>query len=125
MSGGFELDFVYFETRLGWILVVTTEAGVSMVEFLGPAKPSSEKIESIIRKENPEAIPRGAIESSLAVKVMKHIVNYLQKRTPLPDIPIDVRKGTDFERGVWRAISAIPFGETRSYKQVAAAVGRP
>ncbi|HVB05178.1 MAG TPA: methylated-DNA--[protein]-cysteine S-methyltransferase [Acidimicrobiales bacterium] len=33
--------------------------------------------------------------------------------------------GTDFQRTVWRALAAIPYGETRSYGEIAAAVGRP
>jgi O-6-methylguanine DNA methyltransferase len=35
------------------------------------------------------------------------------------------QKGTEFQRAVWRAIAEIPFGETASYKQIAARVGRP
>lgn len=34
------------------------------------------------------------------------------------------QKGTEFQRAVWRAIAEIPFGETASYKQIAARVGR-
>lgn len=40
------------------------------------------------------------------------------------DLPLDFR-GTDFQRAVWGALLAIPFGETRSYAQVARAIGRP
>ena len=38
--------------------------------------------------------------------------------------PIDV-SGTAFEHQVWRALRAIPYGEVRSYQQVAQAIGRP
>jgi methylated-DNA-[protein]-cysteine S-methyltransferase len=34
-------------------------------------------------------------------------------------------EGTDFQREVWKQLSTIPFGDTRSYAQVAAAIGRP
>jgi methylated-DNA-[protein]-cysteine S-methyltransferase len=34
-------------------------------------------------------------------------------------------EGTEFQRAVWRALVEIPFGETRSYAQLAAAMGRP
>jgi methylated-DNA-[protein]-cysteine S-methyltransferase len=34
-------------------------------------------------------------------------------------------EGTDFERRVWQALAAIPYGETRSYRDVAGAIGRP
>jgi methylated-DNA-[protein]-cysteine S-methyltransferase len=40
------------------------------------------------------------------------------------DLPLDPR-GTEFQRSVWRALSAIPFGATRSYGEIAAALGRP
>ena len=39
-------------------------------------------------------------------------------------LPLDPH-GTAFERGVWRALAAIPYGETRSYAAVAMAIGRP
>ena len=37
---------------------------------------------------------------------------------------LDLR-GTDFQRACWRALVAIPYGETRSYADIARAVGRP
>src|SRR5262245_54011714 len=40
------------------------------------------------------------------------------------DLPLDFH-GTDFQKQVWAALLAIPFGETRSYAQIAVAVGRP
>lgn len=40
------------------------------------------------------------------------------------DLPLDFR-GTDFQRQVWAALLTIPFGETRSYGAIAAAIGRP
>lgn len=40
------------------------------------------------------------------------------------DLPLDPR-GTPFQQAVWRALGDIPFGETRSYGALAAAIGRP
>jgi O-6-methylguanine DNA methyltransferase len=55
----------------------------------------------------------------------KAVIAYL---TGLPadlsGVPLDLG-GTPFQRAVWSAARAIPFGETRTYAQVAAAVGRP
>jgi len=39
-------------------------------------------------------------------------------------IPLDMG-GTDFQKRVWRCLEEIPYGETRSYRQIAAAIGRP
>ena len=43
---------------------------------------------------------------------------------PAPDLPVDVH-GTVFQARVWRALQDIPAGETRSYSDVAAAIGAP
>lgn len=40
------------------------------------------------------------------------------------DVPLEV-VGTDFQKRVWRALRTIPFGETRSYSQVAGQIGSP
>lgn len=40
------------------------------------------------------------------------------------DLPLAPR-GTAFQRDVWRALDAIPYGETRSYADIAQAIGRP
>jgi O-6-methylguanine DNA methyltransferase len=39
-------------------------------------------------------------------------------------VPVDLR-GTDFQRQVWKLLLDIPYGETRSYGQIAGALGRP
>jgi methylated-DNA-[protein]-cysteine S-methyltransferase len=46
------------------------------------------------------------------------------KRTDF-DLPLSVRRGSAFERAVWERLSLIPYGQTRTYGQVAAAVGEP
>jgi methylated-DNA-[protein]-cysteine S-methyltransferase len=40
-------------------------------------------------------------------------------------VPLSVRRGSDFERAVWREMTRIPYGEMRTYGDVAAAVGDP
>ncbi|MET7400702.1 methylated-DNA--[protein]-cysteine S-methyltransferase [Dactylosporangium sp. NPDC005572] len=40
-------------------------------------------------------------------------------------VPLSVQGGTDFERAVWRELWRIPYGEMRTYGQIAAAVGEP
>ena len=40
------------------------------------------------------------------------------------DLPLDMH-GTDFQLRVWRELARIPYGETRSYSQIAAAIGAP
>jgi methylated-DNA-[protein]-cysteine S-methyltransferase len=43
----------------------------------------------------------------------------------LKDLPLDLQAGTVFQQAVWHALMAIPLGQTCSYGQVAAAIGKP
>lgn len=125
MSTEFTLEYLEFETPLGWMIVAASPKGLSLVEFSGRDRPSAERIESIIKKEYPDSTPRPGKGSGLAGAVKGHVLDYLKNRKPLPEVPLDVRKGTEFERMVWSAISAIPFGQTRSYKEIARSAGKP
>jgi len=40
-------------------------------------------------------------------------------------IPLAFVRGTDFQRSVWKALESIPYGETRSYKDIAKQIGNP
>jgi AraC family transcriptional regulator of adaptative response/methylated-DNA-[protein]-cysteine methyltransferase len=48
----------------------------------------------------------------------------LEGRLPRLDLPLDIR-ATAFQRLVWDCLTRIPYGETRSYQQIAAALERP
>jgi AraC family transcriptional regulator of adaptative response/methylated-DNA-[protein]-cysteine methyltransferase len=52
------------------------------------------------------------------------VLNYLNGQEPRLDLPIHVA-ATAFQRRVWRELLAIPHGRTRSYSEVARALGRP
>lgn len=54
----------------------------------------------------------------------RQLAEYFAGTRTVFDIPLDFR-GADFQKSVWRALLTIPFGETRTYGQIAQAVGRP
>lgn len=119
------LRYLIFNTRIGWILLAGSPRGIALVGFLGSERPSDQKIISAIVEEYPKSTPEQGADSGLLGEVRRHILEYLENGKPLPEIPVDAEGGTAFERRVWAAISAIPFGDTRSYKQVAEAAGSP
>lgn len=57
-------------------------------------------------------------------KAEEQLVAYFSGSLQRFDVPLDFR-GTDFQKSVWQALLMIPFGETRSYGQVAQQIGRP
>jgi O-6-methylguanine DNA methyltransferase len=62
--------------------------------------------------------------SALSDRAHKEIMEYLAGERRAFDFPMRAR-GTAFQEKVWRALAEIPYGETRTYGQIAAAVGNP
>lgn len=62
--------------------------------------------------------------TALTDLVFQQVTEYLEGRRREFDFPYLLR-GTEFQRKVWRALRAIPYGETRTYGEIAAAVGNP
>lgn len=58
------------------------------------------------------------------VEAERQLGEYFAGRRTTFDVPLDV-SGTAFQRRVWEALRTIPFGETRSYAQIAAQIGQP
>lgn len=63
-------------------------------------------------------------ETPLIKEAVKQLNQYIEGNRKVFDLPYEMT-GTEFERSVWNALLEIPFGETRSYGQVAASLGNP
>ena len=101
--------------RLGYVLVAETRHGICSLSL---ADKKSELVLAL-NKEYPNAV----IERSESVsKSLKAVLDYFDGQ--LLNLPIDVI-GTEFQKRVWSALSKIPYGETRSYHQVAEMIGKP
>ena len=65
----------------------------------------------------------GKVEETPLIKdAFRQLSEYLIGERKEFDLPIRMR-GTEFQKRVWRALLEIPYGETRSYKQIAEAIG--
>ena len=62
--------------------------------------------------------------SQLSDTVYEQICEYMAGRRKSFDFPYEL-KGTEFQKRVWEELCNIPYGETRTYKQIAEAVGNP
>ena len=63
-------------------------------------------------------------ETALIKEAYQQLSEYLKGERQMFDLPLNPR-GTDFQKRVWQALCDIPYGETRSYKQIAEAIGHP
>ncbi|MDR3264036.1 MAG: methylated-DNA--[protein]-cysteine S-methyltransferase [Clostridiales bacterium] len=63
-------------------------------------------------------------ETPLIKKAAVQLGEYFGGTRKQFDLPLSLR-GTDFQRAVWAALISVPFGETRSYKDIAVQIGNP
>ena len=103
---------------LGYLLVATTDLGICAVK-LGD-KP--EKLANILVKkfERATIIRDDNIHKNWVEKILKFLAG---KETAL-NLPLDIR-GTAFQKQVWQALQKIPYGETRTYTDIAKDIGQP
>lgn len=118
--GGIEETIFYtvVPCSLGWLLVARTEKGICAVR-LGD---SAEELTATLYAEFPAADIRRQ-DAALDDHVVA-LLDYLGGERPHLDLPLDVQ-ATAFQQRVWEALRAIPYGCTRSYGEVAAAIGQP
>lgn len=117
-GAGAELGFVTVRCPLGWLLVAATPKGVCAVK-LGDAVAT---LETELRGEYPHAQIRP--DALVKPEWVRAIVDGLSGSSREGGLPLDIR-GTAFQWRVWRALQQIQPGETRSYSDVARAIGQP
>ena len=103
---------------LGPLMVGATASGVC---FIGFAE-EFEALEGDLRQRFPQARVEPA-PAALA-ETVRQVVEFLEEPRAALALPLDLR-GTAFQRRVWEALVGIPFGETRTYGQMAEAIGAP
>lgn len=114
------LETAWIDTRLGPMIAVADEESLYLLEFVD--RRGLEREIEYLRRKLPASIipgrtrPIDQIERELTRYFSGEIREFA---TPLASF------GTPFQRLVWEALGRIPFGETRSYADLALSVGRP
>jgi AraC family transcriptional regulator, regulatory protein of adaptative response / methylated-DNA-[protein]-cysteine methyltransferase len=115
---GMRINYTIATSPLGRLLVGATDRGISAL-YLGE---SDARLEAALQKEYPRAEirrDRNGMENWI-----EQILAHLRGRTPHLDLPTDVQ-ATAFQRRVWEELRRIPYGTTRTYSEIARAIGRP
>ena len=113
-GAGVRIEWASAQTSLGPMLVAATEKGVCRLSFAeGPAD---------LARRFPQAELAEGGEAFTAL--LSRVVAAVERPGERHDIPLDVR-GTAFQERVWQELRRIPPGETRTYAEIAAAVGSP
>jgi AraC family transcriptional regulator of adaptative response/methylated-DNA-[protein]-cysteine methyltransferase len=102
------------DSALGPLLVATTPKGICRLTF--------DESESALRRNFPNATL--VKDDGSMTELVEGVLTAIDHPQSAPDLPIDVR-GTAFQEAVWRELRKIPLGETRSYSDIACAIGDP
>lgn len=116
---GADITYAVVDSPLGRLLVAATTKGLCFVSL---SDDDSELI-AALHKEFPNADALTRNDEAIAPSV-NILLTYLAGETPHIDLPLDVR-ATAFQRRVWQELIAVPCGETRSYSEIATALGLP
>lgn len=100
------MHYAVMDSPMGPLTVASTERGIASIHFGG-------------------SLPDGAVSDPAANhETVEQLTQYFQGRRTRFELPLDV-EGTPFQKAVWNELLRIPYGETRSYGEIAKAVGRP
>jgi methylated-DNA-[protein]-cysteine S-methyltransferase len=100
------MQYAVMNSPMGPLTVVSTEKGLASVHF-------------------GKSVPKGVTaDESGKNEVVKQLSEYFEGKRTQFDLPLDV-EGTAFQKSVWNQLLRIPYGETRSYGDIAKAIGKP
>ena len=118
---GERISYSFADSSLGLLLVATTERGVCLVVF-------GETDDDLVAEAH-RRFPRAQLEPAKGehaewVAAVVRLVDAPAESGSPAAVPLDAR-GTVFQQQVWNALREIPVGQTVTYSQLAAAIGRP
>ncbi len=111
---GETIRWTTFDSPLGSMLIAATSKGICRLTF--------DDSEASLKQLFPNATIRK--DDGGLRELVEGALTAIERPAAAPELPIDVA-GTAFQEAVWRELRKIPLGETRSYAEIAAAIGAP
>ena len=117
-AAGITIHYGITTCFLGWVIVAATERGICAVEFSDEPAALTEQLQ--------KRFPRAQLEKgdSSFQTLIKEVVDFIESPQERFHIPLDIQ-GTAFQQHVWEMLRQIKPGETMSYGEVAARLGKP
>ena len=116
-GAGEQVTHALVDTSLGRMLIAATDKGVCALRF-----GEDEDLLAELEAEFPNATLRE--DATSLAPLIKEVEAHLEGTLPALNLPLDVR-ATDFQKRVWEALQRVPYGQTRSYAQLAEMIGQP
>ena len=117
-GAGEQIRYAVSDSSLGRVLVATTARGLCAVLFAD----SDAEAAAELRERFPQAVLRR--DDKGLGEAVTFVLGRLRENPTAATLPFHVR-ATAFQQRVWQALLAIPRGETRTYAEIAEAVGSP
>jgi methylated-DNA-[protein]-cysteine S-methyltransferase len=108
-----------FDTPVGSLRIASTSTGLAYVQL---PHANGRGFDGWRTRHAPDASVKQGFEPNKIY--VSQLQEFLEGKRETFDLPLDVR-GTEFQVAVYEEVAAIPFGETRTYAEIAEAVGRP
>jgi len=118
-AGAADVAYATADSPFGSLLVAVTARGVVLVAY--PNVDAATAIDRLARAVSPRVLrsPRATEE------LRRELDEYFDHRRDHFDVPVDLRLTAGFTRRILRATSRIPFGEVRTYRDMATSAGSP
>jgi methylated-DNA-[protein]-cysteine S-methyltransferase len=117
VSDAIEVAAAKVKTRLGPVWVIATRTGIREIRFGASGRPSGRAL----KREGLRLVwMRRWTEPARRL-----LARYFEGRPVDFDVPLDLSRGTPFERRVWDATRRVPYGGTASYGTIASRIGSP
>jgi methylated-DNA-[protein]-cysteine S-methyltransferase len=101
-------ETLYYQTdKIGWLKITAGPGGIKAIDFV----------------EGPQSVSK--ITNPHLRLLKKELDAYFQGKLTKFSAPLNIEHGTEFQRKVWDALQAIPYGKTRSYAEIADAIENP
>jgi methylated-DNA-[protein]-cysteine S-methyltransferase len=108
-----------FDSPIGKLRLASTDAGLA---WLGLPRAGGRGFAGWLARNAPRARREAAFAPNR--DAIRQLLEYLDGKRTAFELALDLR-GTGFQRAVWDALLRIPYGETRSYGELARAIGKP
>ena len=112
-----QLTYTVFETEIGWMSVLASTGGL-----LGITMPCRSEEEALQRLG--DTVKDAARSDAQFADLVKRFNEFFSGGTPSFPDPVDFSGATSFQKAVWEAVRQIPYGDTRSYGEIAEQIGR-
>ena len=106
-----QLFFMEIDSPVGVLKLVANDISLIAVLWENETPNRVRLAELVENKQHP-----------ILLETKKQLSEYFEGQRKIFDLPLDF-EGTEFQQKVWQALLTIPFGETRSYKEIAEQIG--